>query len=218
VAFGGFNKLLVPATSEGEDFGVRGSVGPRFFYDLAFFHLKTEHDFERYRVEERPLETFYANAGETSRNGFEASLRWLPTNHVTLSGAYTYSHFTYSHYVSQNYAGNLVGNFLPNSPSQQLYVNAIFDLPHAIKLSTDVMAFSRAFIDPTNAAFIDGYGLWGARFSKGWQKGRASGSFFVTGRNLTSTKYIAFTEPDPDGNSYQPGPTREVFGGMEIRF
>ncbi len=217
-ALGGFNKLLIPATSDGEDLGVRGSMGSRFFYDLAYFHLNTSHDFERYRIDSRPLETFYGNAGKTSRNGFEAWLRWLPTNRVTLSGAYTYSHFTYTNYTSQTCPGNLVGNFLPNAPSQQLYVSAIFDLPHAIKLSTDVTAFSRAFIDPTNAAYIDGYGLWGARLSKGWQKGRTSGSFFVTGRNLTSTKYIAFTEPDPDGNSYQPGPEREIFGGMEVRF
>jgi len=29
-------------------------------------------------------------------------------------------------------------------------------------------------------------------------------------------QYIAFTEPDPDGNSYQPGPEREFFVGVRV--
>jgi hypothetical protein len=29
---------------------------------------------------------------------------------------------------------------------------------------------------------------------------------------------MAFTEPDPDGNSYQPGPGREFFGTLKISF
>jgi len=51
-----------------------------------------------------------------------------------------------------------------------------------------------------------------ARLSKGWQHKRYSGTYFVTGRNLTNRDYIAFTEPDyPDRHTYQPGPEREVF-------
>jgi hypothetical protein len=44
------------------------------------------------------------------------------------------------------------------------------------------------------------------------------GTFFVAGKNLAGKHYIAFTEPDPDGNSYQPGPSREVFAGFQVRF
>jgi hypothetical protein len=41
---------------------------------------------------------------------------------------------------------------------------------------------------------------------------------FVSGRNVTGVEYVAFTEPDPDGNSYHPGPTAEVFGGVRVSF
>jgi len=37
-------------------------------------------------------------------------------------------------------------------------------------------------------------------------------------RNLTGAKYMAFTEPDPDGNAYHPGPSREFFGNIRINF
>jgi hypothetical protein len=62
--------------------------------------------------------------------------------------------------------------------------------------------------------------LWtaGCRLSKTWQRGRIYGTLFLQGKNLTGTKYIAFTEPDPDGNSYQPGPMQELFAGVQIRF
>lgn len=217
-ALGGFNRRLVPATSSGAEVGARGALGHYFFYDAAFFHLSTKNDFERYRIVDRPLETFYGNAGQSSRYGLETSLRWLPTRRLTLSGAYTYSHFIYTSYQSLAYPGNLIGHFLPNSPDHQLYTEARLELPHDSSLLVNTLTFSRAFVDPTNAAWIDGYTLLGARISKGWRHRGTEGSFFVSGRNLTATKYIAFVEPDPDGNSYHPGPRREFFAGTEIRF
>ena len=135
-----------------------------------------------------------------------------------MSGAYTYSHFTYFNYISHTYRGDLSGHFLPNCPDQQFYTDALVQLPKGFSISYQLLTFSKSFIDPTNAAWIDGYALLDARLAKGWQYKNLWGSVFVTGRNLTNTQYIAFTEPDPDGNSYQPGPGRELFGGLEVHF
>jgi iron complex outermembrane receptor protein len=217
-ALGGFNLTLIPATSSGEEIGARGSLGNRLFYEAGFFHLDTKNDFERYRMPGRPLETFYRNAGQSRRYGLETSLKWLPINRLTLSGAYTCSHFAYSRYVSVTYGGDLTGNRLPNSPAHQVFTDAYFEFPRNIFLGVSVQAYSRAYIDATNQTWIDAYSLLDIRISKTWQRRRTYGTFFITGRNLTGKEYIAFTEPDPDGNSYQPGPTREVFAGMQIRF
>jgi iron complex outermembrane recepter protein len=216
---GGFNMGLKPATSSGEEVGIRGSVGAHFSYDTAFFHLATKNDFERYRIPERPLETFYDNAGDTRRYGLEASVRWITLRRLTLSGAYTYSHFTYTKYDSLMYPGNQVGHFLPNAPAHQFYGDALMALPRHFSLGVNTQIFSHAFIDPINDVWIGTYGLLNARLSKGWQRKRYSGTYFVTARNLANRDYIAFTEPDyPDRHSYQPGPEREVFGGIEVRF
>ena len=91
-------------------------------------------------------------------------------------------------------------------------------LPHKMAIDVNTLVMSRAYIDPTNATYIDGYGLLNARLSKDWTFNKFQLGGFVAGRNLNNTQYIAFTEPDPDGNSYQPGPMREVFGGLEFRF
>lgn len=138
---------------------------------------------------------------------------------LTLTGAYTYSHFTYTKYTSLMYPGDQTGHFLPNSPEHQVHADGLLNLPRQMTLSVGADIFSRAYIDPINNRWIGTYGLMNARISKGWQRKRYSGEFFVSGRNLTNRNYIAFTEPDyPDGHSYQPGPEREIFGGMEIRF
>jgi iron complex outermembrane recepter protein len=217
-ALGGFNQSLVPATSSGTEIGVRGHVKNRFYYDATVFRLDTKDDFERYRVPSRPLETFYRNAGQSRRYGLETSVKWLPTNRLTLSSAYTYSHFFYTQYDSINYPGNLIGNSLPNSPVHQFFAEATFDLPQKLSLSVSTQAYSRAYIDATNRTWIDGYGLLDARLSRTWQRRKIYATAFIYGKNLTGTRYIAFTEPDPDGNSYHPGPEREVFAGLQIRF
>ena len=217
-ALGGFNKTLVPATSMGEEAGVRGSYRNRIFWETEFFRLDTKHDFERYRIDSRPLETFYGNAGETRRYGLESEMKWLPARRVTVAAAYTYSHFVYSKYTSLTYPGNLTGNDLPNCPRQQASVEASYEIARNWFILASSEAYSRAFIDPTNKTWIDTYGLLDARLSKTWQKRGAYGTIFVAGKNLTGKRYIAFTEPDPDGNSYQPGPNREFFAGAQVRF
>lgn len=217
-ALGGFNRALAPATSMGAEVGVRGHAGTRLFWEAEVFRLDTKRDFERYRIDSRPLETFYANAGESRRYGLEAQGKWLPARRLTVTAAYTYSHFTYTRYSSLTYPGALAGNDLPNSPRQQAYVEASWEFANNWMAGGGTEAYSRAFIDPTNRTWIDGYGLINLRLSRSWQRRGASGRFFFAASNVAGKRYIAFTEPDPDGNSYQPGANRELFGGIEIRF
>jgi iron complex outermembrane receptor protein len=218
VALGGFNKMLVPATSMGEEVGVRGDHRSHFFWEMEFFRLDTKNDFERYRIASRPLETFYGNAGESRRYGVEAELRWLPVRRVTVTTAYTYSHFIYTKYTSLTYPGDMTGHDLPNSPRHQAFVDASYEFARSWFVGASAEGYSQAYIDPTNRTWIDTYGLLHARFSKTWQHRGVYGTFFLAGKNLTGKRYIAFTEPDPDGNSYQPGANREFFGGLTIRF
>ena len=217
-ALGGFNQALVPATSNGGEAGFRGAAGHQLFWETNVFRLDTENDFERYRVSSRPLETFYANAGKTRRYGSENSVRWLPTRRITLNGAYTYSRFTYTQYTSLTYPGPLKGKDLPNSPRQQLFFNAVLEPVQDLLISGNVMAYSRGFVDPTNKTWSAGYALFGGQITKVLRHGATQYRLFGTARNIGDRRYIAFTEPDPDGNSYQPGSGRELFGGLQVRF
>jgi iron complex outermembrane recepter protein len=217
-ALGGFNTSLMPASSRGGELGARGSLGRRLAYELTVFHLTTKDDLERYRIAERPLETFYHNAGDSRRWGLETRVEWTPVSPFRLTAAYTFSDFVYTRYEGISLPGDLSGNALPNSPRHQAALEAAYTWRDRWVFACSLLALSRAYVDATNATWIDGYTLLGLRLARRFTIGGRQVEAFVSGRNLADVEYIAFTEPDPDGNSYHPGPEREVFAGVRLAF
>lgn len=214
-SFGGFNQGLVPATSVGEELGVRGGRNG-VSYDVAFFHLATNNDFGRYRVASRPLETFYGNLGTTRRYGLETLVGYFPRPDLSIQVAYTLNDFVYTKVVSL--FGSFTDKVMPNAPRHQVTLDAEYTVQKHWVIGVNVFAQSLQYIDQTNVASIGAYGLLNPRLAYRWTNQRYNAELLLTARNITGTKYIAFTEPDPDGNSYQPGPTRELFFGVHVRF
>jgi iron complex outermembrane receptor protein len=213
-ALGGYNTALVAATSSGEEIGARGSIGTKLAYDAAVFYLDTENDFGRYRIVTRPLETFYGNVGSTHRYGLETSLSWYPVEPLTLRLAYTYSHFTYVS-VETLTGETYEGTWLPNCPRHQLYADAEWRVTRALTAGAALEHTGAWFVDATNRVFPDGYGrtdpytLVHARLGYRFAFGGTPLEIVLSGRNIFNVLYYGFTEPDPDGNSYQPAPTAE---------
>jgi iron complex outermembrane receptor protein len=206
---GGFNRNLIPATSHGEEIGARGRAGERFFYDVTFFHLATKNDFGRYRVPGRPLETFYQNAGDSRRYGLETAVSWYPADPLIVRASYTYSDFKYTDVKSL--WGTFQDAWMPNSPRNQAAVEVEYTWRRKLFFGFDSDMVSRAYIDQTNTGYAWGYGLFNPRAGYRWESDKLSGEIMVSGRNACGKNYIAFTEPDPDGNSYQPGAKGEIF-------
>jgi len=220
-AQGGYNTALVAATSVGEEVGARGSIGPTLSYDLALFYLATENDFGRYRMSTRPLETFYGNVGSTNRYGVETSLAWYPVETVALRLAYTYSHFKYES-VDTLTGETLTGTWLPNIPQHQLYADAEYRVTRALTAGASLEYVSAWYIDATNRVLGNGYGrtdpyaLVHVRLGYKFEFGGTPLELFLAGRNIFNVLYYGFTEPDPDGNSYQPAATAEWSLGLRI--
>jgi iron complex outermembrane receptor protein len=222
-ALGGYNTQLVAATSSGEEIGARGTVGHDFTYDIALFHLSTENDFGRYRIVTRPLETFYGNVGSTRRYGIETSLGWYPVDKLALRLAYTYSHFKYGTVQTLEAGTVYQGTWLPNSPQHQLYLDGEFKVTSRLTAGVSLEYVSSWYIDATNRIFPDGYGrtdpysLVHVKLGYKFNVGGAPWELFLSGRNIFSVKYYGFTEPDPDGNSYQPAATASWTINLKIR-
>ncbi|MCX6157179.1 MAG: TonB-dependent receptor [Ignavibacteriae bacterium] len=228
--FGGFNTHLIPATSFGEDIGVRGTVGNKLYYDVGLFYLTTNNDFDRYRITDslRSQETFYKNAGSSRRFGAEVYLRYNPLRELTLQTAYTYSNFKYTNETPNRvvmddptiYKYVVDGNYLPNSPQHQFYLDAQYEIvPHLFfGLSTEIL--SKAYIDGANveAEAVEGYALFNGRLVYDWNISKFNGQISFNATNLGDKKYVAFSEPDPGGNAYQPGTGRQFYGNLKINF
>ncbi len=212
-AQGGFNSHLVPATSRGEEVGVRGGFHG-LAYDAAVFYLNTDNDFGRYRVTSRPLETFYGNLGQSRRYGLETSATYSPVPEATFRLAYTYNNFLYT--SIQSLFGSFTNKVMPNSPKHQLAFDGAYVYDKRMEFGLSIFAQSGWYVDQTNVASVSGYTLVNPRVTYKLGKAPYRTELFLQVRNLFGTDYIAFTEPDPDGNSYQPGPTREIFVGVRV--
>ncbi len=214
--YGGFNMNLVPATSVGEEVGVRGGIRA-LTYDLAFFHLTTENDFGRYRVATRPYETFYGNLGATRRYGLEAEIGYYPIRDLAIRGAYTFSDFLYTE-VTGSLWGTFSSTVMPNSPRHQYALDVEYRVDSHWVAGGNLFGQTMQYVDPGNTMTADGFALFAPRVGYRWQGSGYQAEIMLQSRNVFGDEYIAFTEPDPDGNSYQPGPTRETFLGIRISF
>ena len=209
---GGFNRNLKAAVSLGEEVGARGAAG-RLVFDVSAFHLNTDNDFYRYRVASRPLETFYGNAGSSRRFGLESSLTWMPAAPLTLQVAYTWSHFTYTNTLIDTVY--VRGHWLPNSPEHRLVADGAYTFGQAT-FGVTSETVSKWYVDPSNRASVDGYTLVHLRLAWRVMLGGTPAELNLAVRNLFAVRYMGFTEPDPDGNSYQPAAEREIFVGLGI--
>ena len=226
--FGGFNNHLIPATSNSYELGCRGNFSNHLYYDAAGFYLLTYNDFDRYRITDplRNQETFYRNAGSSRRIGLEFYAKYDPINSLMIQAAYTYSHFTYTNTTpiqimmdDPTISKYIVdGNYLPNSPKHQLFLDAEYHFSNNFFIGANIETQSKTYIDGANIEneAAAGYTLLEVRTGYNLHLNGFNALISLQGRNLGNEKYIAFTEPDPGGNAYQPGSGREFFGSIRI--
>ena len=238
--YNGFNTHLVPATSSSFEAGIRGFSGSRLSYEVTLFTMETKNDFFRFKQSGRGnQEVFYGNAGNSIRKGIETAILLKPSEIINLQLSYTFADYRYTSatidpvYTDQEYVLTLPpesGQWLPNSPRHQLFAELGLAVTRNFTLGISTEYQSKWAIYTDSRAYA---GLLDPSVYKNWQDGfnlfhaRADYNFNLYGmdiecslflRNLTNRAYMAFTEPDPDGNSYQPGPGRELFGSLKIRF
>lgn len=240
LGYSGFNTHLVPATSVSLDLGLRGFLGNKLYYEITAFIMHTENDFFRFKQSGRGnQEVFYGNAGNSRRIGVETYFSYQLSKKLNLQLAYTYANYQYTSasidpvYTDTAYVLTTPpaeGQYLPNSPQHQLYAEAAYTVNKHFKVTvgteyqsewaiyTDQKAYNGELDPAIYQNWQDGFNLYHARISYQFNVWKLKGEASVSVRNLSDQTYMAFTEPDPDGNAYQPGPGREFFAGLKLRF
>ncbi len=238
--YSGFNTHLIPASSNCYEIGTRGYLAQKIQYDITAFAMKTTNDFFRFKQSDRGnQEVFYGNAGNSQRYGIETYFSIDIAKSINLQIAYTYSNFKYTSaqidpvYTDTAYVLTTppkAGQYLPNSPKHQLYAEFSYSINKHFKVSlgteyqsrwaiyTDAKAYNNELDPAIYQNWQSGFNLYNARISYHWRIKALKGELSIAARNITGISYMAFTEPDPDGNSYQPGPKQEYFGSIKIKF
>jgi len=238
--YSGFNTHLVPATSNCSEIGVRGFYAEKLSYEITGFIMNTENDFFRFKQTGRGnQEVFYGNAGNSKRYGIETSLSYEFLKDLVLRVSYTFADYKYvSSVIDPVYTDPVyvltsppvAGQWLPNSPKNQLYSEIVYSINKhfTFSIATEYQSKWAIYTDPKAyygeldpaiyQNWQEGFNLFHARISYNLNIGKIKGECSLFVRNLTGAKYMAFTEPDPDGNAYHPGPAREFFGNIKINF
>ncbi len=239
VGYSGFNTHLIAATSNCSEIGIRGFFGEKLSYEFTGFIMNTKNDFFRFKQTGRGnQEVFYGNAGNSKRYGIETFFSYQIIKSLTLRVAYTYANYKYvSASIDPVYTDPVyvltyppsAGQWLPNSPRNQLYSEVIYTISKRLKLTfateyqskwavyTDPRAYYGQ-LDPIYQNWQSGFNLYHAGLSYNMNISKMKGECSLFVRNLTAARYMAFTEPDPDGNAYHPGPSREFFVNIRLFF
>jgi outer membrane receptor protein involved in Fe transport len=136
--------------------------------------------------------------------------------------AHTYSHFKYDIVQTLDAGVTYDGTWLPNSPQHQLYLDSEFKITPELTAGAALEYVSSWYIDSTNRIFPNGYGrtdpyaLVHIRLGYKFEIGGMPWELLLSGRNILGVEYYGFTEPDPDGNSYQPAAKAEWMIGLRF--
>jgi len=119
--------------------------------------------------------------------------------------------------------------WFPNSPQHQIAAELEYSIMKNLKINleteyqskwaiyTDSKAYNEELDRTIYKNWQDGFNLYHLSISYQFRIWNLDWECSVYLRNIFDKTYMAFTEPDPDGNSYQPGPGREIFGNIKIK-
>jgi len=231
-AYGGFNNLIKPTTSQGFEFGARGDVGNFLHYDVTAYDIFSDNEFYRYSIASRGNNSaFFGNMGKSTKWGIETFVSYSPVKNIMIDAAYTYSHFTYTS------PDSVAGHFMPNSPENMLYAEVSYSFLKHFKVAVasqwqskfciqvDDSIYNHYTIGKTyyqpgsvQSSWVKGYNIFNLDMHYAWKLGWLSGDLSLYVKNVFDTQYFGFTEPNngPDYNSYQPAPGRAFFVNLRL--
>ena len=216
VAPGGFTNVSAQKAWNYE-VGFKGVVSPRLNYQLAVFHIDVEDEIiNTVNIGGR---TAFANA-DTTRNGVETSVSFIPVTGLNVLMSYTYNDFTFDSFpVSQCGVANCNGNELPGLPEHNFYTEWSYTHPSGFFSSIDFQYVSNFYVDNNNTAQNRAYGVSNLRLGyTGVVDGIEFTPYFGI-NNLFDEEYIGNVRINAFGGRYfEPAPEFNVFAGLSVRY
>ena len=231
-------KQVVARTVE---LGARGRLpdafGGRFTWDADFFHTLNTDDIIYVSAINSTQGGFFQNAGDTLRQGFEATLTWK-TQRVRATLGYTYTDATYQSAQTLNSPNNLAANMngqifvvpgdrLPLVPAQRANLTVDYDVTDRWTVGGTLIGASSQFLigdDGNQQKPLGGYVIANLNTS---YKVTDNIQLFGVIDNITNQRYNTygtFVQVNLISNTfsnprvYVPGPPVEAFGGVRVTF
>jgi len=214
VATGGFANVSAQKALNYE-IGVKGHVNSRFNYDLAVFHIDVED--EIVNIVNIGGRSFFNNA-DTTRNGVEATVSFIPVAGVNMLMSYTYSDFSFDNFPA-SVCTTCAGNELPGLPEHNFYAELGYTHPSGFFSSIDFQYVSNMYVDNANTAQNRPYGVSNLRAGYIKTMGDLEITPYMGINNLFDEEYVGNVRINAFGGRYfEPAPEFNIYAGLNVRY
>lgn len=210
---GGFNTDLEPEDLQSLEFGVRGLVAASHLrYGAAVYFATVQNTLIQFEREDE--QTFFRNAGESSRNGLELLLDWTPAPSLRTRLAYTYQDFEFTRFAVGD--DDFAGNPEPGAPPHRLFAELSYET-FGIR-----SVLNYEWVDTYSVVNNNSESNWAShvvnlRFAFAQRWGGIDVLPFVGIDNVFDERYNSSTIPNSFGRRYyEPSPGRELFFGITL--
>lgn len=225
---GGFNPNLDPQTGITEELGLRGQWKGRLGYEASVFRSDLKDELVPFENASQPGRVFQENAGSSTYQGFEGSLRAVLPKGILGQISYTLIAAEFDEF--QNEDGEIFdGNAVPGLSKHRIDgLLRVMQGQWYGELRGDYVgkAQTNKFNAPMTAA--KAYTLWGFRTGLAGQRvGNIEVAPFVSVTNIFDKVYsaaiavnafVAPGQPQSAGRFFEPGPRRTFSAGLSVTF
>ena len=213
----GFNQDLDSQTATNYELGVKGLITGKARYELALFHIDVRDAIVPFELGGSG-QSFFENAGRSTRRGAEAALSMELLPGLTGTATYTWSDFTFDEFRGVD-GENFDGKRIPGIPEQLFNVALDWAHPSGFFAAWDLLYAGSFFADNANEVETDDYLVSSLRTGYRWAGEHWEISPFVGVNNLFDEKYMSNVRLNASfGRYWEPAPERNIYGGVLIRY
>lgn len=218
-AGGGFNPDLTSQNATSYEVGIKGLLATRIAlqYDVAAFRIDVEDELVPFEVDGFTGRTFFQNAAESTRTGFEAGLsaQLRPTLNASLSYSYIDAEFDSFQTATQNFGGNAI----PGVPEDQVHAELSYRHARGWYTVWDMLYVGAFYADNANLVSTESYRVANLRLGYDGQFGNWDLSPFIGVSNaLDETYYSNVRINAAAGRYFEPAPDRSAYAGLSFRY
>ena len=192
------------------------SEGDRSEYsEIVLFKSKTTSEIIPFEMENEPGRSYFENAGSTTREGLELSLRKNITQKSNLQFIHTFTNYRF---VNFNSNGNVLnGNYFPAIPRYFGKLNFLNELNKNTEFDLEIYYAGKVFLDDNNTSSTSNYMLASLNVKRKLILFDRHATIFCYIENIFNTPYSSNIRMNAwGGRFFEPGPTRRYSIGIKF--
>ena len=185
------------------------------YSEIVLFKSKTTSEIIPFEMENEPGRSYFKNAGSTTREGLELSLRKNITQKSNLQFIHTFTNYRF---VNFNSNGNVLnGNYFPAIPRYFGKLNLLNELNKNTELDLEIYYVGKVFLDDNNTSSTSNYMLASLNVKRKLILFDRNATIFCYIENIFNTPYNSNIRMNAwGGRFFEPGPTRRYSIGIKF--